>query len=328
MEKKQPYHPDHEALARYFSEEISAEERRTIEEWRDSSPEHLDSFVTYQTIWADLGTLSGARDLTIDTSMAWQKVKAKKGEHDSHNNAPIQWWWKVAAALVLISGMAFLYQSLFSQTEEITYSAKQIETLRLPDGSDITLNANATLTYPEYMDKSRVLTLEGEAYFEVTHNPNNPFVISTGGATITVLGTSFNVKSMSDRVEVQVETGRVSLASPGQEALLTAGMKGVYLTNNQQISSDTSDPTGQGLFWKTRKLTFEGEALESVIQTLKTAYGITITLENDRLSTCRLSAVFEEEDLQTVLQVISLSLNLEVTQTEDGYLIKGAGCDM
>ena len=328
MEKKQPYHPDHEALARYFSGEISDDEQLTIEQWRDASPEHLDSFLTYQTIWADLGTLSGSEHLTVDTGMAWQKVKAKKADHNTRKTSTIQWWWKVAAALLLTSGMTFLYQSIFSEPDRVTFHADGIENIKLPDGSDITLNAQASLTYPEQMDASRTVQLDGEAFFEVLHNADNPFVITTGAATITVLGTSFNVKSTGEKVEVQVKTGRVSLAGSGQEAILTAGMKGVFEMNTRQISSAPSDQTGQALFWKTRTLTFEGEPLQSVIEALETTYGATISMDNDNLGACRLSAVFDDEDISTILQVISLSLNLEVNKTDNGYLISGSGCDM
>ncbi|WP_315822132.1 FecR family protein [Paraflavitalea speifideaquila] len=122
---------------------------------------------------------------------------------------------------------------------EITTPRTVKDTVRLPDGSTIVLNAGSRLHYPEnFSNTERSISLEeGEAFFEVAHDPAHPFVVHTGPLTTTALGTSFNIRTYAteNKVTVALFTGKVKI-----DHLNTAGNKAstMMLLPSEQVSFD------------------------------------------------------------------------------------------
>lgn len=151
--------------------------------------------------------------------------------------------------------------------------------LILADGTKVWLNAESALTYPVYFrDSVRKVVLEGEAYFEVAHNANVPFVVETSvGAVIEVTGTQFNIKAYRDKQEV-----KATLVEGGVQ--VTAGQHKTRLHPRQQFSYDKK--TGIALVqevnvrevvaWKNGYFIFDNTPLEEILETIHRWYDIEI----------------------------------------------------
>jgi ferric-dicitrate binding protein FerR (iron transport regulator) len=320
-------------IAKYLSNELNNEEKDVFAQWMSASEENRKELENAKKIWQNSNVQ--AADV-FNTDHGWNKMK-----HRIHGNPQIlqpekktiSMWMKVAASLILLIGVAFAIQKMAytkSYTKVIAENQKMINPLVLPDGSKVFLNAGSSLKYPKSFDsKTRLVELTGEAFFEVTHNQNCPFVIQTIKARIKVLGTSFNVSAYAetDSVQVVVETGTVELSSKTDNDLirLTRGNTGVYYTKSNKLSkSEKSD--ANAISWKTNVIVFHDADLTYVTKTLKKVFSQQITIDSENLKKCRLNADFKNQDLEHILEAIKTTLNLDVTKTNNGYIINGPGC--
>jgi transmembrane sensor len=172
--------------------------------------------------------------------------------------------------------------------------------------------------------------LKGEAYFQVTHDNKKPFIVSSGTARIEVLGTQFNVntKTSTGTMEVVLTTGKVSVyykAKPEHNVLLVPGEKAVLLADKEQISkSANTDPNYMA--WKTRVLEFDNETLAEVVNTLQNVYQTPVKLADPALAECRVTASFNDQSLESVLQVIKETLDLQVKKNGKTIELSGKSC--
>jgi ferric-dicitrate binding protein FerR (iron transport regulator) len=191
------------------------------------------------------------------------------------------------------------------------------------------------------------VNLTGEALFQVTRNPKQPFFVNAGEVTTKVLGTSFRVQTGDNNssVEVLVLTGKVSVFQrdspdePTQDKI----KKGVILTPNQRVvytqashSFETSlveqplvvapsaDTPGSGS--ETVPFAFEDATMAVVVEKLEKAYGIEIILENEELGDCLFTADITEQPLFTKLDLLCSSLNATYEVRGTKILIMGSGC--
>lgn len=275
-------------------------------------------------------------DLQPDTEAGLRrlrkKIQAEKGQVRTVSLRSII--MRAAAAVLLLAVTAFGVNRFFSGTAEmITVTAQQSnEEVNLPDGSQVWLNKDAVLSYNvTFADAKRRLQLEGEAFFDVTHNPDQPFVITAGTGTVTVLGTSFLVNTSADKTEVAVKTGKVAFKADAaaEPVYLTKNMSAVSVGAGQPVSvSDKTDWNTAA--WQSGVLTYRGAPLSDIIADVAAAYSVSVELENKNLAVCRytdkinLSDRTPEQALSAVLQLTGLKM----TQTAaDTYRLIGGKND-
>src|ERR1035437_2347567 len=154
----------------------------------------------------------------IDVDAEWMRhittFNPSVAESPSGKSITLSTVFKVAASVLLIIGFSYFGWRYMSQKSVKTNMAETNEMI-LPDGSKVSMNARSKLTYhkKDFGKASRIVSLEGEAYFEVQKNPAVPFIIKLDGAEVKVLGTSFNVRAYKDmdKIEVTVAEGKVTL---------------------------------------------------------------------------------------------------------------------
>ena len=242
---------------------------------------------------------------------------------------------KIAAVLLLalsIGSTAYFMgkkQLVKMNMAEIIVDDSGLSKIELSDGSIVTLNRDTKINYPDkFGNDIREVSIEGEAFFEVKHDPVKPFVIHAGEATIQVLGTSFSVNAYpdNDMVEVIVETGKVQFSKKetnfkSYEVILDPGEKGTYINTSRKLTKCiNTDPNF--LAWKTRKLIFNETSLEEVIKQLNKVYRVKIKTADPNLDKLLLNAHFEKEPLEFILEVISATHGLEVEKNAMQYLLK------
>jgi transmembrane sensor len=242
---------------------------------------------------------------------------------------------KIAASIltILAVGLGLYYGRNASEQPSLLTDTSDdyIKKVHLPDGSIVWLKPNSALTYPSaFQPAQRRVTLHGEALFEVEKNPRHPFVITCNDLTTTVLGTSFNIRSTRDHVEVIVLTGQVSLtshATPG--IVVTPEEKGLYTKDNSTLNKTKT--TGE----ETRRVTdgteytmyFEDLPLQEVARRIEQKFDITINLSTPRMSTCLVTADLTDQSLLKTLEVLSSLLSVEYQIEQKKVLLTGRGCD-
>ncbi|MBD3631112.1 FecR family protein [Cyclobacterium sp.] len=220
----------------------------------------------------------------------------------------IQGFSKYAAVFILLGFTAWVYwQMAFSSVDQPEMIVKQTlegmrSTITLSDGSQIRLNENSEFEFPEaFLNGQRLVRLEGEAFFDITPDPDKPFIVQTGNAEIVVLGTSFNINT-HQATEVTVASGKVKVANrdsreqaflqPGQQAVLDGKAIRIAEVNPEYF-----------LGWHTRKLSFEEEPVEKVFEILERAYGVEIhTTFSGKRPQCLITGTYEGERIETILR--------------------------
>lgn len=377
--------PSPELLKRFLAGRCSAEEEETIALWYQGlgkdrkklqlSPE--DEKVLKLKLWSAIrdgvkGTappterpsgLSGQPDLS------WQSGPSKQSGPPEQLHRPRQYkrllaWSGAAAACILLLLLFPGPESenranLPAQENPTVYKNTTGKTLciALPDASLVWLQPMGTLTFTDFrQQRPREVTLDGEAYFEVTSDPGKPFVVYTGEVTTRVLGTKFNIKAKlgEQTVEVEVTEGTVALSSGDQRPeVLTSGGKvrkrkrkrqrqtrpeGMRLTANQKAVYDLRQktlvklvlpedvpPAFDKISEKTR-FEFNNTPMKKVTALLEKAYHITIEMENEALNRCTLTASLNEETLDTKLELICKSIGAAFKRTQNTIIISGSGC--
>lgn len=204
------------------------------------------------------------------------------------------------------------------------------QTIHLPDGSTVILNAGSKLNYPSaFGTKHRDVYLTGEGFFDITHNPAKPFYVHAGKVTIKVLGTSFNIKAYTqeDNVEVTVTRGKVQVLKEDKVmGTLTASQQ--ILLNNQTGDAVTKTvDTIPVIAWKPAEIFFNDITMEEAAEKLSKRFDIKIEFLNPAILQCRVTATFSEDDLPAeILTVICAVANASYTIVDEKFIIEGKGC--
>ncbi|MGD1890556.1 MAG: FecR family protein, partial [Cyclobacteriaceae bacterium] len=189
-----------------------------------------------------------------------------------------------------------------SQVEKVTPMGQKIR-FQLPDGTKVWLNADSRFTYPSSFARQRVVYLSGEAFLEVAHDANRPFVVRTEKASVKVLGTSFNVKAREAQpTETVVVSGKVAFSgkdNPTSSVVLQPNDKAVLNTTTGETIRSTVDANSYAA-WTNGTLIFEDQPLSEVFTEIARWYGVTIAVENPAIQKCQVTAKFEDLPLATV----------------------------
>jgi transmembrane sensor len=329
-----------ELIARYLAEECSAQEKKTLLDWRSESAQNESAFAEFQKTFElaqkHFSAMGGKRP-AINVNAEWDvflKNISKKGEAPIRTMAPtgsFNFWMRVAASFLVLAVTGGLIYSLLSNGEDTLLTTTN-STLRaeLPDGSVVVMNRNSELRYDDdFNEKNRTIQLKGEAYFDVKPDAARPFIIHAGKAQVEVVGTSFTVTAYdsSADVEVIVESGKVKLTIPElkKEIQLTPGEKGTYVANSTSVTSAQNEDANYQS-WNTLKIVFMDESLRNVIETLNRTYHTNIILAAAVSDSCALTVTFDQQSLESVLKVLESTLNLTIIRNGDQIEITAAGC--
>lgn len=332
-----------ELLQKYIDGKCNAQESALVEQWYDlldREPEELTSI----------------EELDDYKFQLWQKIEQKTIKI----NLPLQTkeiplWKKVsfrisAAACLLLALTFSLLKINQKNTETLitekntegfytttnTSSAKQIITLE--DGTKVTLQPAGSLRVPNHFSSDkREVYLAGNAFFNVTKNPEKPFFVYAGKITTKVLGTSFFIKSepKTANIEVEVVTGRVSvfektITGKKEEngVILTPNHKVTYFPeSNLFVTGLVSEPVQLNNVSNAISFKYDDVPLSAVLDDLEKNYGIDIMLENEHISTCTITANLAEKPLYTKLDIICGVMRASYTVNGTTILITGKGCE-
>jgi len=265
-------------------------------------------------------------------------------------------WYAVAgaAAALLIAGTLYIFTThhqqlaknetaanvTTKQIQSITNNSDQVYKAVLPDHSIVWLKPNSQLTYPEVFDtKSRMVTIAGEGFFEVTKNPDCPFIINSPSIITKVWGTSFLVhdNNRGSAAEVSVMTGKVSVSVKKSdnnsepslkleqgEVMLYPHQKVVYLADQKLLKPETEGAADENAMqiWKHINLSFENKPIRDIVPVLNSKFHVHIVVKNEMLNRYILNADMTGLNLPDVLEALKKSLNINYEISDDGIELK------
>ena len=234
-----------------------------------------------------------------------------------------------AAALAAVALISVLQQTDSTPTNAPVIAAQTIRTavgqrdsVTLPDGSRILIGPSSEITIAA---SGRAATVTGEAYLHVVHNEQHPFVVHTAAGVIRDLGTTFSVRAHGAAVTVTVNEGQVQLRSqltgdagvvlnPGDRGYVTEGAGALA----QRAVVTAHDAAG----WDRGALVFRNAPIAEVQDAIQRWYGVELRTNGASLKGRHLTATFEREPIEDVIQVIALALGATVDRRANVYMLQ------
>ncbi|MDN5214328.1 FecR domain-containing protein [Fulvivirgaceae bacterium BMA12] len=219
-----------------------------------------------------------------------------------------KWQVGVAASLVLLIGVYFVFNQVTNKTIE-TLKGEQV-VFYLPDSSKVTMNADSKITYNTmFWKKNRKIQLEGEAFFEVKRGKD--FQVTSRIGIVEVLGTSFNVFARKDRYIVDCMTGKVKVSNKNYDdfKILTPGLS-TRIENNQVQLISRRNPD-KVYTWAKGEFYFEMTPLGEVIEELERQYDVRIQRDNVVDRQLYTGFFFRHDNLEESLELVFSPMGLK-----------------
>ena len=305
---------------------LSVEEQQELAYWRSLSPANEELYQQISLVANDIELLTVYQNLNPDAS--WNKFHSLlEGEEEAPKIIPLKskhqiayldklkWILPIAASFLLIVWFSIHQFSSKNKLEIVSTALHQHKMITLSDGTKVLLNENTKVSYEEYnYDQKRTFNLiEGEAFFNVVHNANKPFKVRIDNIEVKDIGTSFNIRKEKKAIVVVVNSGVVSLANQtnGDKMILQANQKGIYNMASDNIASLANDEINYKA-WTDKNLQFIKTPLTDVAKELEDTYGTQVRLEDNSLNTKTLTASFNNQPIDSVLNAIGLTLRIKI----------------
>ena len=327
---------------RLQEEDCSQAEREAFEEWLSSNAKHTAAYEKTRKIWDISAQLAPTVSVPSPQHLQEQRLQELSQEHQQYSQqtppptaSPAQpltatqqrTGWPAFAraacvALLILSSGGYMGWRLDSIPNSYhRYSAEQaVQQITLPDGSEVELNLNTQLSYANYRHHRSVNLSEGEAYFHVSHNDAQPFIINAANGTITVTGTRFNVWKYQDNVIVAVTEGSVKVNSGEAESALTLGMQARYGakgTHQQALTVSKAD-TQQTLAWRQGQLILDNLTLAQALPQINRYLPAPLVLASPAVAKLRIGGIYNTSDIQGLVEVLPSILPVDLNPQEDG----------
>lgn len=318
MSEKENKYNDIETLLPRFCEGMTTEEEtRLVEEWIEENEANQKIVDQIHALYLAADTLHVIQK--VDTEKVLKKVKNKI------NRKKISWWERtqhIAAvmSIPLLIGILLMYMDRQEHREmarmlEVKTNPGMTTSIMLPDSTVVYLNSESTLRYPSSFNTDiRKVELTGEAYFDVTKDPQKRFVISTlNHSQIEVYGTSFNVEAYAkdNKLSATLVEGKIGFLfndgtgtarkidlQPNQKLIYrpTTGEVKVYKTS---CESETA--------WKEGKIVFNNTSMEDILHTLSKRFNVEFVVKNKNLKEYAFTGSFTTQRLERIMEFFKIS---------------------
>ena len=318
-------------LSDYFRGEITPDEGHLIDEWILESSDHrkiaqqycrLEQLVQIANAM-DKSRIEQARD---NVSRCIRRAKVRKA------GSVFQ---KIAAILVvpLLLAASYLAVHYFrgehNPSIELHTVTGMTSYTTLPDGSEVWLNSNSTLTYPARFKKNRKVVLSGEGYFKVKKKPGQKFIVSANGVDVEALGTEFDVEAYSETTPIvyaTLFTGLIRLSYQDYsnnlcETTLNPDNQFIIDTSSKQAKLQMINPIVTSA-WRDGKVILDNTTLEEALHILGNRYNVEFLVRNTSLLKNRYTGVFSSQQLDVVLEHFERTTDIhferDLTRAESG----------
>ncbi|MFY0650730.1 MAG: FecR family protein [Cyclobacteriaceae bacterium] len=305
-------------IVRKLTNKLDSTEEEYFNSWLESHPDNNKFFEQLQRYWEFNG-----HTLEEKKKAVWSKIHNHLETDDriinfnrpNSNDLKKAYWVAASVVLfllgyILISELEKEPQTAISTTvlDKLTAAGQNL-TIRLPDGSQVKLNAESSISYPEiFSDSIREIHLNGEAFFEVEKDTTKPFIIHSDNIKTIVKGTSFNINaySVNHDIEVAVESGIV-------EVVNKHNLSNRVLLNKHEAVAFSKESSTLNLVsysnnmttWKDGIITFEKASFEEITTVLQRWYGVTFDVKKEVDMGDGFVGKYEDQSLKAVIESIS-----------------------
>lgn len=297
-----------EQIIKYLNSQSTPTELEGIENWILADKKNADTFFEIERLWMMKREAAMTHSGRVET--AYQRLsRLLQPQSRKYKQFGLRYWKYAAAALIalLVTIDIFYDRPVVSDAVNMVEVPKgQRVNLVLSDGTKVCLNSNSRLHYPAvFSDKQRHVELEGEAFFEVTHNEKSPFVVQVPDMTIKVLGTTFNVKAYRDEITyVTLKSGKVEVCTTDEKesALLNPNEQASY---SKRTGLKLHRINGNAFYvWKTGEIAYVDNTLSEIAKDLERRFNVYIQVEGQGLAERKFS--LRVENNATLSQILSL----------------------
>lgn len=234
----------------------------------------------------------------------------------------------VAAGLALLCVLSWwAYNYMQPPTMQTVSTLADTRFVRLPDGTEVTLNHFSSLTYPaRFKSRQREVKLEGEAYFEVAKDRKHPFIVQTAALDVEVLGTHFNVEAYLRDPEVKATllegSVAVSVRDNGQHLILSPNESAIYNKVKKQLTLEETVDAPTEIVWRRGEFIFNHLPLQEIARQLSNSFGVDIVVRDKALQDYRLTARFSvSEGLGRILHLLSAAGDFSYARDQKQIII-------
>ncbi|GHN02916.1 anti-sigma factor [Cytophagales bacterium WSM2-2] len=316
-----------ELIVKKFSGKILSDENQQLEDWISKDEMNRKMFEESGLLWQRTKNPEG---FGFDRQQAWSKISSRIRPTPERKLQPVFIRWAAAACLVLAIVVVYnLIPSgrLIAKLVSVK-TTEETKAIVLPDNTRVWLNANSELTYPEqFNDSIRQVELKGEAFFDVTHNPQQPFVIVNPSFRTRVLGTSFDLKLRDKQSSLFVVTGKVRFSYSIQEKVISSvvvepGYE-ANLNESGQLEKNQSRNKNE-IAWHTGVLEFENEKLTNVVEDMSDYYKVRVDLNVENPQGYLFSGTLKQQPVEVALETVCYTLNLTWKESPVGYTLSAS----
>ena len=291
------------SLAKYFCGEASPEEQKLVERWK---VENQIEFENYRKAYS-LNIFSEQKfspENKVQEVMLRAELKSAIASKNTY-----RMWFRIAAIFIGLMAigvlLSFYNRSLtFNHTNTTAY----METLEIPDGSEIILASNSSVSYKlSWLGHfNREINFNGRAFFHITKMPEHPFSVNTENLKVTVLGTQFTVNEIDGNTQVVLTEGRVRLQSDVIETPIELNQPGDQVIVNDQsiIKQNNVDPDLYAA-WKDEKLYFNNCTVAEIVNLLDDSYNVQLDLDDESMLNRKLFGSAPSDNPQLIIKALS-----------------------
>ena len=302
---------------RVHEDDFTDEERAQFNHWLNSDPANRHEFDAMMEVWTISEFLPV--DPPVETAL---NIKAHALPKHRFKRALI-------AAAMLVPGLPIAaligwHLNLIPDSYQRFQSDAAIRDVTLSDGSHVQLNLGSQLSFANYKDRRSVTLSKGEAWFEVQHDANHPFLVNAGRGQIRVTGTQFNVWTYQDEVVVTLIQGSVQVmgerSKPDQFASLSPGMRATYdLQKSNPVVSTAS--FSQALAWRDGKLILDDILLNDALPQINRYLDSPIRLGDRATGQLHIGGIYNTRDINGLVQALPKVLPVFLSRNEEGQTV-------
>ncbi len=310
--------------------ELSVAERTQLEAWLRRGAAQRDAWRRIRALWEGTAPSEQLHELSqfVD-SLEPQVIRQRRWRAGIAVAAS---FLLATCGFLLTKDLRWIVESTQLQTVSTVPGVQR--TLQLVDGSTMVLNVDSRAEVQIDRWERRIRLESGEAYFQVAHDLERPFLVDTGRNVVRATGTAFSVAVTGDRIEVLVDQGRVEVAerpvtagSSGEVRIkpaarlltpLTVGQRAIVDAGVARIERLASMDLERRLAWREGVIVFAGEPLSEVVGQMSRYSGVPIFIEDDRLRTIPIGGRFKVGDVDSMLEGLESLFGVEVRRDADG----------
>ena len=307
---------DEEVLVAFLKGELDAAQAAAVEAWYDRSAANRRMLGQVYYILYVSDRINDAAGIDVERSLRQFKRRMHAGRRISLRRSAVRIAAAAVIAAVLLAGglTTVLLSKRLAQPVTVVTQLGERSQVVLPDGTKVWLNSSSSVEYvAPFFSRQRRVKMEGEAYFEVEHDRRAPFVVSTNGLDIEVLGTRLNIRNDDNehRVTTVLLEGAVKAYASGREQAsvrLHPAQQLVFDTRTHAMRLTDCPSAERSINWIDGRFCFEHDTFGEIVAELKRYYNVDIRFMDNRLRDMRFSGNFRVEDgIYHIMSVLQLT---------------------